>query len=267
MFHHVAHAVGQRSLFRSWEAGTVLWSILARHLPDPIAMVLMPDHVHVLTNRSAQAELREAARAFARWTTWHTGEAGPLWEPIPAAEAVLHRDKQRRTLRYVYLNPCRAFLVRCPAAWPLSTYRDSLELAASALSAAVDDAPTFHRWVSADATTNVDGTPFPGSRNRGAVDLGALAAALSEWKRVPLDCFFRDPKPRTLLLSAARSLSGLSTREIAAQVGLHPTTVLRAPGLLPGVERALGRMVADERFSGLGERDPRLSRWKPRPRG
>ncbi|MCK6505946.1 hypothetical protein L6R53_21595 [Myxococcota bacterium] len=88
----------------------------------------MPDHVHVVVGADAKGALIEAARAFARARAWR-GHRGPLWEEVPPAEPLVDRDKQRRTVRSVHLNPCRARLVDCPLAWPLSSYRDLLGLA------------------------------------------------------------------------------------------------------------------------------------------
>lgn len=267
MFHLVAHAVGQRPLFTDWEAGRALWDILGQRLADPVAVLLMPDHVHAVTRSDQRAALVEAARAFARWTTWNRADPGPLWEPVPPAEPLVDRQKVQRGIRYVHLNPCRAGLVSCPLAWPLSTYRDRLGLAAAPLVRRVGDPQALHRWTSSDGSTQVQGTPFPGTVERDErLDLEVLAGAVSEWLRLPVASLRAHRLHRVRLLSAARSMTTWSHGQIAAACGVSRPAVSRAPTLSPAEVAVLARLAADARAPGLVEADPRLLRWRPRRR-
>lgn len=228
-------------------------------------MCLMPDHVHVVVGTDQQGALVEAARAFARGRSWR-GDRGRLWETVPPAEALVDRDKQRRTVRYVHLNPCRARLVDCPLAWPLSTYRDLLGLAAAPVVRRAADPVAYHAWTSADGSTRAEGTPMPGSVDRlERLDLQRLAGAVSEWRRVPLARLLDHRLERTWLLAAARTMTTWSGAGIARAYGVSGAAVSRARTLRPEEVAVLARLVADPRTPGLVARDPRLLAWRPRP--
>src|SRR5687768_8844119 len=48
MFHLVAHATSHTFLFHTWAEGLMLWERILTEVPRPEALVLMPDHVHLL---------------------------------------------------------------------------------------------------------------------------------------------------------------------------------------------------------------------------
>jgi hypothetical protein len=91
---------------------------------------------------------------------------------LVSARAVEGVEALRRNVRYVALNPCRASLVRCPLAWPWSTHRDVMgtcvdpwvtadRLAMAFGRSSAGFAEWYHRYVSADPSTVVDGTALP----------------------------------------------------------------------------------------------------------
>lgn len=267
MFHLVAHARETKPLFTDWSAGRALWDILSAVLHEPVAMLLMPDHVHLITRSDERAALIEAARAYSRWASWNRNQRGPLWEPVPEAEPLVDEQKRRRAIRYVHLNPCRAGLVDCPLAWPLSTYRDRMGLAFEPLVRKVNDPLRLHQWTSADGSTRVDGTPYPGSAERDErLDLQRLAGAVSEWLRLPLSAVAGHRNHRVRLLSAARTLTTWEHRIIALAFGVSRPAVTRAPPTSPEDARVLLRLAADRRAPGLADPDPRLTAWRSRRR-
>ncbi len=260
MFHLVAHAFRGTRLFNCWEEACALWQRLAR-VPGLRALVLMPDHVHLLSSSGDAHAFDAALRAYAQWRNHRRGVRGRVWEARPPPEALPDRKHARRTLRYVHLNPCRSRLVACPAAWPFSTHRDALGLALSPVREKAPDPVDLHRYISSDPSACVTGTPFPGDALRmDRPDLQALAGAVSELARVPLTRVFQRSPERQLFVGAARALTSWSGVEIARVAGVHPSQVARAGWPPRQVNAKLVRMLADERFPGLAERDPRLRR-------
>jgi hypothetical protein len=262
MFHLVARGADGRLLFRTWREGLALWDRVWRAVPDAAALVLMPDHLHLLHVVDVREALAAAASGFARWRNAARGERGRVFEALPPAEPLVDDDKRRRSHRYVHLNPCRARLVRDPLAWPLGTHRDAVGLAWDPVVRVRPDPERFHAWVSADPSVAVDGTPLPGWTRR-TDDLGAVRDAVSAVTRTPLSALGRRGAARTLFLRAAAELCpSASADEAAALVGASRATAYRAAHArleLAPVVRALG----DERFAPLGDGDlRRLPGWE-----
>lgn len=109
------------------------------------AWCLMPNHVHLILVPSREnglgATLSTAHRSYSWEVNQREGWSGHLWQgrfaSFPLDEAHLHA-----CLRYVELNPVRARLVDRPEAWPWSSARGHLGLAADPL---VDPAPARER--------------------------------------------------------------------------------------------------------------------------
>ncbi|MCB9777021.1 MAG: hypothetical protein H6742_00490 [Alphaproteobacteria bacterium] len=267
MFHHVAHALDERPLFTDWASAAALWDDLFREFHGVEAAVLLPDHVHVVAREPQRRALSLAAAAYSRWRCWQRGDAGALWEPVPPAEAFAGKPHLRRGVRYVHLNACRAGLVDCPVGWPFSTYRDRLGLAARGVVPTARDPVAFHQRTSADGSTAVGGTPFPGGELEDPrPDLRRVACAVSEWRRVPLERLTTNRYERVWLLAAARSLTSWSGSAIADAFDVSRAAVHRAGVLTPLETRVVERLLVDRRFPGLVEGDARLRRWRPRRR-
>ncbi|MAE71281.1 MAG: hypothetical protein CME06_12545 [Gemmatimonadetes bacterium] len=144
MFHHVAQAVSGRRLFATWEEGLRLFEIMVRAGPNPVALCLMPDHLHMAHSADRRAAVGRAMRGHARWRNRCRSFEGSLWRRQLAVQFVPAGVKQRRLARYIHLNPCRAGLISDPLAWPLSTYRDALGFSLRPARSAAQDPERLH---------------------------------------------------------------------------------------------------------------------------
>lgn len=262
MFHLVARGADGRLLFRTWPEAARLWSVLWTAVPDGVAATLMPDHLHLVAPADVRAALAQALAGYGRWRNHTRGESGPVIEPLPAAEALVDRDKLRRTVRYVHLNPCRAQLVRDPLAWPFSTHRDAVGLACPPVVRPRPDPAGFHAYVSGDPSVDVGGTPLP-DYTRSTADPEAVLRAVSALWRAPRSALARRGPARTAFLRASRALCPTAGPEVvAALAGTSRSAVFRAAHGdvdLEPIRRALG----DDRFAALGDGDLRRApRWE-----
>jgi REP element-mobilizing transposase RayT len=97
-------------------------------LIDIIAYCLMPTHYHLLvylkTDALSQRIMQPFGVSCAKSINRQQNRVGPLFQgPFKAK----HVDKQAyltQLFRYIHLNPVVAGLVRSPADWPYSSYRD-----------------------------------------------------------------------------------------------------------------------------------------------
>jgi putative transposase len=247
MLHQVARTQNRWPLFRTWEEACRLWTLLGRVAPDLVAACLMPDHLHLLAPRDIRAPLARALGGYTRWRNSREGLSGGRMERLPLPTPVVGTQKVRRNIRYIHLNPCRGRLVADPLAWPFSTHRDALGLAARPLRRVDPDPVRFHRYVSSDPTVGVAGTDLPLQLD--VPGLEDLAAAVSEMHRVPLPQLSRRGAPRTALVGAARAL-GVSAPVIAARVGLSASGVRETPPDTSELNR-LVRLAGDARLPGL----------------
>jgi len=145
-FHLCALSHRTTRLFDDHREAAVLWSMVLGAIHQPVALCLMPDHVHVHHQRDVRSELAAAMRGYSRWRRRHRGESGPVWHPLERTERVADRSHFRRTVRYVHLNPCRKKpLVADPLAWPWSTHRDAVGLTLAPAVRRRNDPSSFHR--------------------------------------------------------------------------------------------------------------------------
>lgn len=184
-----------------------LWFRLGRVWPNALACCLMGNHLHLLV----EDDPRRAARAMARLLG-----AVPGWTH-PANELELTPEKPEklvRLLRYIHLNPCRAGLVDDPLAWRWSTHRDLVgAVRAPWVPARRWSERTgwsvlrLHRYVSADPSADVSGTPLPRPAEPSEIPTRALAeiatAAVQATRSTPEDLRRRTPA-RWLFLHLAR---------------------------------------------------------------
>jgi REP element-mobilizing transposase RayT len=252
MYHFVAHSVLDRWLFRDWEEAAALWVRLAA-LPEPRALVLMPDHVHALLRVPAVGAFLAALRDYARWRGRHRGVGGePAWLPVEAPEILTSSKHFLRSVRYIHLNPCRDGLASDPLGWPFSTHRDAVGLALPGVVAPERDPAAFHARVSGDPSVRVEGTALPFGRAglRGASSEQVLAA-VSALTRTPMPALCRRGPARDLLVHALHALALLPQAEVARWTEVSRGTVLRTPEVPDAHVRLVERVLDDPRFAGL----------------
>lgn len=265
MLHYVAWALKGTLLFRTWAEGVALVECFVAAFPELEALCAMPRHVHVQGEwPDGEQRLARAESGFARKRLAMRGGEGPVgvFARHPDPTPVVDVDHERRTRRYIFLNPLREGLVECPLAWPLSTYRDRVGLSAFPLCPPAKDPERLHAYVSLDADTRNAGTPFPQLRRREST-LDDVIDAVSACARVGASDLARGGAVRTLAVETAW-LAGIRDVALLATVfDLHPRSVRRTVAALPEsifeplsprVEACL-RVLGDSRFERLYEGD------------
>jgi len=262
MSHHlVSHTVDGRLAFSTHDEARALWDRVLRHVPDPLALCLMPDHVHLVHSLPVRTDLGLALSAYARWRNRRLGQRGPLWGRQPPAQAIKGRTKHQRQVRYVHLNPCRAGLVGDPLAWPWSTHRDRVGLAVPTVRARTSDPAAFHAYVSSDPTVHPTGTRLPLGDDRATPP--DVFAAVSALTRSPSAAMFRRGPARHLLLQSLRALCDGSPEALAAFAGVSRATFFRAATQRSPTVALVARVAGDPRFDALAEGDlRRLPTWR-----
>lgn len=261
MLHLIAWAAPGTLLFRTWAEGVACLEVFASSFPGLDALVVMPDHVHIKGDwPKAELRLARAETAFARRRFAMRGKSGPpgAFARHPDPTRVADKDHERRTRRYIFLNPVRKGIVECPLAWPLSTYRDRLGLAAFPLVPKTNDPERLHRYVSTDADSQLGGTPFPQLRARES-SIDDVIDAVSAIARVGPEALTRAGRARTLAVKTAwmagiRDTGLLATvfqmgqRAVQLAVSELPPSIHEP--LPPPVEACL-RVLGDPRFERL----------------
>lgn len=204
---------------------------------EPLAMCLMPSHPHLIVTHHPDVIRRFGSLmgAFAR----HRVTERCVWLPA-SITPISGLQHLQRTVRYLFLNPCRAGLVRDPLLWPWSTYRDVVGAialpvidpasVAQALGQPLDAGfiERLHRYVSSDPQVRVTGTPPPTLptevelatlATHPLVDLAAAAAAALRTQ--PRDLQRRSPT-RALFLSLAHHEGWNQHADLARTVGVTP---------------------------------------------
>lgn len=264
MVHVAIRAVPGTLLFHNWREARELWVRLAADALF-IALVLMPDHLHaVLATLEQRALMAKRLSGYARWRNAARGEQGAVFEHRAKPEPVEGVKHERRTLRCVYLNPCRAGLVDDPLAWPFSSYRDAVGLAIPTLVAPSADPVRLHAYVSGDPSVRPDGTMLPAPpAERGAIRLESVFAAVSALTRTPRSDLRVRGGARDLFVRAARILSSATLDEIAAMCDLDVSGVRRRDAWVSADIRLIARVAGDPRFGVLEDADlRRLSAWR-----
>lgn len=244
------------------ETGRWLWTWLREAFALAIAVALMPNHVHLLfASSDPEADRRRLARLLGHFgrTFDLRGRASNVAEPsLIRGGRVLARQ-----VRYVVLNPCRDGLASCPLAWRWSTHRDLVGAAVdpwvtpARLAAVFERDAThfvarFHRYVSADPSTRVDGTALPiaaPSRPLPDVDVATIAAAATAALRLPATAIRSDRDARALFVALAFDQGWTSLERLAATCDCSPRTIRRDASSVDARALAAARLC-------LG--DPRL---------
>jgi len=253
-FHLVAKSSERRRLlWRHWGEARVLWDAVVRATPGRIALVLMPDHLHLVHPHDVRVPLAAALSGFTRWRNHACGKEGPRFAPV-WIEEVADETKLRILVKYVHLNPCGAELVSDPLAWPFSTHRDRCGFAVPATVPQAHNTTGFHRFVSSDPYVVIGGTPLPD----GAVAVDAPFAvleAVSALTRTPLPWMRKRGLGRRLFLEAAFVLAPNAQRRAIGQlVAVRRETASRAGAASAGGVQLVARVLTDERFPALHTR-------------
>jgi len=248
MLHHVVRTVRYRLLFRTHEEGLDVWRVVLRVAPFPIALCLMPDHLHLIVERDVRAALGHALGGLARRRNHQEGRAGPLFAPVPEPQPLADDQKLRTVVRYTHLNPTRARLAPDPLAWPYSTHRDAVGLTVNRVGPR-RPADAFHAYVSGDPTVALQGTPLPVGGGPRSID--EVLAGVSAVTRVPLHRLGRDPMARAVAKASLHRLAPLPERALAQLLGISRTTLRASPDVPTDIVRLVDRVAGDPRFPGL----------------
>lgn len=267
MLHFTAHSRPDDPLFRTWAEARALWRRLL-DLGPPHALVLMPDHLHLLSAIVTEVALRKALFSYRRWRfetrrlQGLTPARGDILLPIPPPEAVPDRQHLSRVVRYIHLNPCRGRLVSDPLAWPFSTHRDRVGLAVPLACPPDPDPCRFHTWVSSDATVHPGGTRLPDPvRGEGQMTVDEVIRAVSAACRVPFTEVRARGPARRLVAGVLLALGQQAPGRIAKALDLQVSSVTRLSPQDPAVLAVVGRVLGDPRFAALDDGD--LTRTEP----
>gem|GEM_PF-796910 len=213
MYFHLTARLSPRSRPLVGRAARWLWHALRRRFPLAVAVVLMPNHLHLIV---ALADAEEGRMALARILQEHTRlfRLG-AWATAPSEPPIRDRHHLRRQVRYVALNPCRARYVDDPLRWLWSTHRDVVGasadpwVTASRLARALEQeeagfAREHHAYVAGDPS--VRSSPFPEERDESDATLRALALAASAATRHVGDHRSTRRRAIALFLATARSV-------------------------------------------------------------
>lgn len=256
MKHLALHAIADTLLFHDWIEARALWDLLVATGP-PHALVLMPDHVHLIARDPAPLRIRQAMAAWTRWRARERGWEGAVWAPLAPPVTIPDRLHLERTVRYAHLNPCRAGLVADPLAWPMSTHRDALGLAVPLARPVETDRYRFHAYVSGDPTVSTSGTPVPSGNMLLKPGFDDIHRAVSAVTRTAVETLTERGDARTLLIRALRVLTPLTTREIGERLGLSHTTIRKVPDQTCLEVAAVSAVLGDVRFRALKAMDLR----------
>ncbi len=252
MFHFAAHALPPSFLFHDWREAQALWAGLLA-LGPPRALVIMPDHVHLVTRGLTWESWFGFLRGYACWRNHHRDEPGRIvWLPGSPPEPISDSKHLQRTIRYVALNPCRDRLVGDPLAWPFSGHRDAGGLAIPGVLPTARDPVWHHGYVSGDPSVAVDGTDLPfGFQGIRAASPEQVTAAVSALTRTTIDQLRQRSPARTLWMQSLVACTPLSKRAVAQVVGVSHTTINRLEPAPNAVAQCVERIIGDERFPAL----------------
>jgi putative transposase len=84
--------------------------------------VLMPEHIHIMTNEPSNAGLSKAIQAIKLSVSVQSSER-PFWQARYYDFNVHNPEKREEKLHYMHWNPVRRGLVEKPEDWPWSSFR------------------------------------------------------------------------------------------------------------------------------------------------
>ena len=248
MYHLVAHATGNELLFHDWTEATELWHRLVRSAPGLTAMCIMPDHYHLLHQRDVSVCTTSARNAWTRWRNARRGVRGVAWQRSPTPVQINGRTKQRRQIRYVHLNPCRAGITTDPLAWPLSTHLDVLGLTTPAACPASHDPLRLHTYTCGDPTVHPRALDLPvvGGQNYRVEEVVDAVSVVT--RRPASEIVLQRGAQRALLIHALRTLTDATARTIGVTAGVSTRTVLRASLKITPQIHMIAKVASTSRF-------------------
>ncbi len=229
------------------EPAARLWGALRRAFPDAFAAALMPDHGHIALPVAPPERLVKRLRAvLARHTTRCGAHPGDWWRGVGEPKPIASRDKLRRQMRYIHLNPTRGDLSEDVPDWLWTTHRDVLGAVIDPWLVPERLAPRvgwwiegfserFHCFVSSDWSVSPSGTPFPTPappRETPIVFIDDVLAATAVAARTTVDAVRQRTVLRHAFIRAAHHQGWRHVRTLAKQAGVSPSMahrVLRTP--------------------------------------
>lgn len=248
--HYVVHAARGR-IWRDDTEAAALWRAIVLAFPDPLALCLMPTHLHLVLPSTDHAQvLPRALSGYARFRNHRRGDTGPVFAATALPTSIADERHLRRTVRYLALNPCRDRLVSCPLGWKWSTHRDRCGLSWPRIGRLQGKPADWHAYVSADPDTAVTGTPFPSRADR-YVEWEEIESAVASVLRRPwADVSSRGPA-RDAFVGCALAL-GREPAEVSSRAELTPRRMRQITAAPPGPIAAIcARVAGDPRFGGL----------------
>lgn len=257
-----------------------VWRRLTTTFPDALAAIVMPDHLRLVTPSEGEAGRRRLAAVMgaSRRALGSVEGRGAVWQPIEEPTKLASPDKVRRSVRYLWLNPCRPWrlqgrtvrLVDDPLRWPWSTLHDSIgaivdpwvpgDRVARAFgwSTGAGVAERLHRYATKDEHVAPAARAFP----QRPAPSPAPDRALDDVFEAALVTTRRDRSALTKRTPAREIAVGLAYRQgwrqakgLASTFGLHPTTVSKIARRVDEARietaafcldaRLLGRSMAD----------------------
>ncbi len=233
-----------------------LWAALRRFAPHALAVVLMPDHFHLIV---AVGDPARARRRLSRTLQAYSRRFGGGWTTPDDVRVIPDRAQLRRQVRYVALNPCRRGLVDDPLRWLWSTHRDVVGavcdpwVSAERLAASLGEwtrgfADRHHSYVSGDPSVTVRGTPPPRLIEvADAAPTTILAAAEAALRHVPGGR--RAARRRAVLFVALGRACRFAVDDLRRLVPIGRTTAYRrSSAVAPDDLRAARMCLGDPRL-------------------
>ncbi len=269
--HWIIRTAQNQFPFSAYADAAFAWQQVLNLFPDALVAVLMPNHLHLITHRRQVAkQLSGLMGVISR----HQKQSG-LWQRIAEPQSIQDGRHLKRTLRYVYLNPCRSELCGDPLEWQWSTYRNVMRASGSStgslrmLKLALPEFARkpesaiirqLHHYVSSDPSVKVTGTEAPRLRefDRGeflTVAVVEFLAAVMAATHADAKALLEKSATRRAFLRLCHFHGHFDTQLLAKICGITDRSVRRV--MLMPEEATLGEIkicLAEKRFrSGLVE--------------
>jgi len=93
-----------------------------------ISYCIMPDHYHllikILRDNQLSKYINDIENSYTRYFNIRFNRKGPLWESSFKAVGISTNEQLLHVSRYIHLNPTTAALVKNPADWKYSSYKN-----------------------------------------------------------------------------------------------------------------------------------------------
>ena len=222
------------------------WALLRRHFPSSFAVMLMPNHFHLLVDGTTGDRNTTVDKNWARGRLVLVSRAlskaagKSLWQPVTEPEPIPDWFHLKRQIRYVHLNPCRKKLCFDPMEWEWSTHRDYLGATANPwpntskilkkleFGETKQAAHLFHSYVSGDPSVRIEGTPPPTAPAQPYIGdlVGAADASLSAL-RISHSILAEKGRGRALLMRTLAYQLGVPKYRVAELFGISPNSIER----------------------------------------